>query len=78
LNVENIDPIRHARTDYRMHVGRSWSGHPLEDACPCIKEPCGLVGEGAKAECDQHGGVISARTMRQLHWADECPGGGQP
>ena len=25
------------------HVGRSWTTHELEDACPCPQAPCGLV-----------------------------------
>lgn len=26
-----------------LHVGRTWTGHAIEDACPCPQEPCGLV-----------------------------------
>jgi len=56
-----------------FHVGRSWSGHRIEDACRCIKTPCGLVAE-ENPDCDQHGWK-AARTLRQSHRADECPGG---
>ncbi len=60
------------RTDFHYHMGRAWSGHEIEDACPCRKEPCGLVGDGADPECPQHGPQF-ARTMRSGHYADECP-----
>lgn len=60
-----------ARTDWTYHAGRSWSGTVIEDACPCVKEACGLVGEPDPA-CEQHG-LAHARTMRQGHYADECP-----
>jgi hypothetical protein len=53
------------------HFGRAWGGHAIEDACICRKEPCGLVGEPDPA-CDQHGHSF-ARTMRQGHFATECP-----
>lgn len=52
-----------------MHYGRSWTGHPLEDDCPCRKEPCGLVSTPDPA-CDQHAG---SKTMRQNHRAELCP-----
>ncbi|MFI7191438.1 hypothetical protein ACIBQ0_17025 [Nocardia nova] len=52
------------------HVGRSFSGHPLEDECPCPKEPCGLVRlENAHPDCEQH----PNKTLRQGHRADQCP-----
>ncbi|MFJ8992652.1 hypothetical protein ACIRQH_19925 [Streptomyces sp. NPDC102279] len=54
----------------RHHFGRSWSGHDLEDACPCTKAPCGLVAEVA-AECTEHNGT---KSTRQSHPADACPG----
>ena len=60
------------RTDWRYHSGRAWSGTAIEDACPCKKEPCGLVGDGVDPKCEQHG-IGFARTMRQGHYADECP-----
>lgn len=52
------------------HFGRAWSGHAIEDACPCTKAPCGLVSEPS-AECTQHTG---AKSTRQSHPADACPG----
>ena len=55
----------------KFHVGRSWEGHPLEDVCPCVKAPCGLV-ETEDPECDQHG-VRANKTIRQNHRADQCP-----
>jgi hypothetical protein len=53
-------------------MGRAWDGHAIEDACPCQKEPCGLVGERFNPECPQHGLKFS-RTMRSGHFADQCP-----
>lgn len=53
------------------HMGRSWDGHPLEDACPCPVEACGLVSSPDPA-CEQHGHSF-ARTMRQGHRASDCP-----
>lgn len=53
-------------------MGRSWVGHPVEDACPCHKAACGLVDEAA-AECDQHWFSPFARTMRQIHMSERCP-----
>lgn len=74
------DPIaadaRAAVPDYGvygpLHIGRSWSGHPLEDACPCVKASCGLV-EKEDPSCDQHG-MKAAKTIRQQHFAGQCPG----
>jgi hypothetical protein len=55
------------------HIGRSWSGHGIEDDCPCPKAPCGLVVQETVAEtCDQHP-LSARRTIRQSHRADECP-----
>lgn len=55
------------------HVGRSFSGHHIEDACPCEKEPCGLVSwRGIDPSCEQH---KVTKTIRQSHLASECPGG---
>jgi hypothetical protein len=61
-------------TDYdAMHAGRSWSGTPLEDACPCPKKPCGLVAYNeADPDCVQHGRNHPAKTMRQGHTPDRC------
>lgn len=57
----------------RVHVGRSWEGHALEDDCPCPKAPCGLVPvDRASPDCGEHGRT-AARSMRQAHQADTCP-----
>jgi hypothetical protein len=56
------------------HRGRSFTGYDLEDNCPCIKEPCGLVDlEKANEKCSEHA-FGSSKTMRQGHYADKCPG----
>ncbi len=56
-----------------FHRGRSFSGHELEDECPCPQEPCGLVNlHKADPGCEQHG---QPRSMRQGHASDDCPGG---
>lgn len=58
------------------HRGRSWTGHPLEDECPCEQEACGLVDASrAHPDCDQHSPTQRPRSMRQGHRAEECPGG---
>lgn len=55
------------------HIGRSWTGHHLEDECECPQEACGLVNmDNAFAACPQHGWE-AAKTMRQIHLADNCP-----
>lgn len=55
------------------HVGRSFTGHAIEDQCPCIQEPCGLVDAGkADNECKHHA-FGSAATIRQAHHAHQCP-----
>lgn len=59
-----------AEASSSWHTGRSWSGTPLEDGCPCRKGPCGLVAERSP-DCDQHDG---RKTIRQSHPADRCPG----
>jgi hypothetical protein len=51
------------------HMGRAWSGHEIEDACPCEQEPCGLVAT-PDPECVQHS---RAKTIRQSHPAESCP-----
>jgi hypothetical protein len=57
------------------HVGRSFSGSTIEDACPCPQEPCGLIRmDRARAGCLQHA-LGRAKTMRQAHPGGECPGG---
>lgn len=59
----------------KWHVGRSWSGNPLEDECPCIQVSCGLVAlEDANPDCEQHGINHFPKTMRQGHMEDKCPG----
>lgn len=56
------------------HIGRSFAGHPLEDACPCPQEKCGLVAlENAVLDCPEHG-LHRAKTIRQTHLAERCPG----
>jgi hypothetical protein len=58
------------------HIGRSFAGHPLEDDCPCPQEPCGLIAlDRADNDCPQHG-FQKAKTMRQSHVAEQCPGPG--
>lgn len=54
------------------HVGRSWAGHPLEDACPCPKEACGLVSQPSN-ECTEHP-LHAMKTIRQSHRSQDCPG----
>lgn len=60
------------------HIGRSWPPDTfIEDACPCPKTPCGLVEQGnTSPDCDQHhvGNGHYARTIRQGHKAEHCPG----
>lgn len=59
---------------FGMHSGRSWVGHPLEDACPCPKEACGLVNmSNVDEDCEQHG-MGATKTIRQSHFGDDCPG----
>jgi len=56
-----------------MHIGRSWSGHILEDACPCVQEPCGLVlADDAHDLCHEHP-ESRTKTIRQMHAAELCP-----
>lgn len=56
-----------------FHVGRSWRGTAIEDACPCPQEPCGLVDIGrADPGCGHHPPKL-AKSMRQGHSADRCP-----
>lgn len=55
-----------------QHLGRFWSGHPLEDACPCPQAACGLVStDTIDPACDQHA-LNAARTMRKVHDATAC------
>lgn len=58
------------------HSGRAWTGHDIEDACPCAQEACGLVDlSRADPECRHHPWE-RARTIRQSHEASLCPAGG--
>lgn len=57
--------------DFGMHVGRSWTGHRIEDECGCPQHECGLV--TPKATCREHG-FSHAKTIRQAHPSDHCPG----
>lgn len=54
------------------HIGRSFSGTRLEDDCPCLKAPCGLVSDPSD-ECDQHA-LLAGKTLRQIHSSENCPG----
>ena len=57
-----------------MHIGRSWSGTRIEDDCPCPKTDCGLVSShNTEASCTHHP-FGAAKTIRQAHPADQCPG----
>ncbi|MFA5053021.1 MAG: hypothetical protein WC565_03115 [Parcubacteria group bacterium] len=56
-----------------LHIGRSWSRHDLEDACPCPQEACGLVAMSRiEPDCPQHA-IQAAKTIRQSHDAKDCP-----
>lgn len=56
------------------HIGRGWRGTDLEDGCPCPKAPCGLVpADQIDPACPQHG-FDSAKTIRQNHAPEDCPG----
>lgn len=58
-----------------MHMGRHFNGTLLEDLCPCGKAPCGLVdSDRVDPECIQHS-LSAAKTIRQAHPAENCPGG---
>lgn len=57
-----------------MHIGRSWTGTHIEDECPCPKTACGLVStRGADESCSHHP-FRAAKTIRQAHPANRCPG----
>lgn len=58
-----------------MHVGRSFTRTHLEERCPCEKAPCGLVERWVDA-CPEHN-PFHAKTMRQGHSAENCPGAEQ-
>ena len=56
------------------HEGRSFTGHHMEDACPCPQEACGLIAHNkAHPDCAQHG-FGKAKTIRQGHAEQNCPG----
>ena len=67
--VEQPEPARDS-----WHSGRAFSGTAIEDACPCLKAPCGLVDGAAplNQRCPQH---AVTKTIRQSHRASDCPGG---
>ena len=53
------------------HHGRWWTGHKIEDECPCAQEACGLVDfDKRDPDCPQH---QMTKTIRQGHRASECP-----
>lgn len=55
------------------HVGRSWTGHELEDDCPCPQALCGLVDtDNIHPECTEHQ-IRAAKTIRQYHNGYHCP-----
>lgn len=55
------------------HIGRSFDGHPLEDACPCPQEPCGLIDVSRiDPTCGQHS-LAAGKTIRQSHTPERCP-----
>lgn len=56
-----------------FHIGRSFTGHHIEDGCPCPKGLCGLAIAGADPECPEHW-FGAAKTIRQGHAAEDCPG----
>lgn len=67
-------PHEAARKANDRHIGRAWAGHTRDDDCPCPQEPCGLVALSRVApDCPEHRTEL-ARTMRQIHKADRCPG----
>lgn len=56
------------------HVGRSFNDTRLEDDCPCPKAPCGLVvSDNAAEDCPEHP-WHRAKTIRQSHLGENCPG----
>ncbi|MFI7073468.1 hypothetical protein [Micromonospora sediminicola] len=56
------------------HVGRDWTGHVVEDACPCSKAACGLVIQSAADPTCEHHPTAQCIPMRQIHRADQCCG----
>lgn len=73
--MRTADEMRAEAAAVVLHVGRSWKGHDLEDACSCPKAPCGLVAQDrVDPSCVQHGYLHPPKTMRQGHPAERCPG----
>lgn len=64
-----------------LHMGRDWTGHAVEDECPCPKAACGLaVPDGQPpGSCDQHNpaSIFDSKTMRQVHGDENCPARGR-
>lgn len=55
-----------------FHMGRSWTGHHMEDECPCPQEACGLIARDKVAEdCPQHY-FGRSKTMRSIHRVADC------
>ena len=72
--VRTADQLRAEAAAVVLHIGRSWSGTDLEDGCPCVKAPCGLVVlSGTAPDCREHGYVDGPKTMRQGHPVERCP-----
>lgn len=68
LPWRSLPPVR------GWHAGRARHDTDAEDACPCPQEPCGLVNLARTAPgCRQHRPAW-ARTIRQWHPANRCPG----
>jgi hypothetical protein len=56
------------------HISRHWAGSALEDACPCPKEPCGMVPlDRTSPDCTQHPPELG-KSIRRSHLPEECPG----
>lgn len=57
------------------HWGRSFGrGRWIEDKCPCPQEACGLVAvDRMREDCPEHR-LEAAKTIRQMHDAQDCPG----
>lgn len=55
------------------HIGRSFGdARWIEEACPCPKEPCGLVDTNkAVPECGHHP-FAAYKTIRQAHAPENC------
>lgn len=54
------------------HIGRSWTHHAVEDACPCPQADCGLVlFDTIDPACPEHH-WSAAKSIRQSHPATKC------